>query len=509
MKEKIRVMQFIVIGTLVLSLLVHALQRFTHGFMEHEVISASPSSHGFLLNLFFWIPILLVISGVILSRLHENHSWIPLLHTLSLTFCSMSIIAGGQGMVEYHFSIFMVLAILMYYNNIALLLCSTVLFAAQHLLGYLFFPELVYGSAKYSFSMVSIHLIFVILFIGAVIYQIVSNRKATLAFETEQNEKLHQTVRSIIDSLSHTSKEVRMNSKGLTNQSSELNRLTLEVVQTMHQVEQAANNQEQGVEVSRRAVTEMLKDICFIADNSANVSQISNLAAHEAEKGNESIQLAVQQMQSMNNAINTTAEKVKVLGERSQEINQIVNLITDVAARTNLLALNAAIEAARAGEHGKGFTVVSSEVRKLAEQTSESAKQIAELIEDIQMTNQVSINSMDQMIGAFVHGNDAVVSAGHAFERILHSIHSVASQMRDISGTSQQMSASTQQFSVSMEEISHLSGQLADNVKTVSKRTDEQDQLINKTSNLANMLEEHSDKLNEIMITTKNTFFLQ
>ncbi|MZQ83690.1 hypothetical protein GQF01_16375 [Paenibacillus sp. 5J-6] len=509
MKEKNRVMQFIVIGTLVLSLLVHAINRFVHhSLMEHEVMH-SAFSHGFLDQMFFWTPIALVITGAVLSRLHAEHAWIPLVHTLSLTLCSMSIIAGGKGMVEYHFSIFMVLAILMYYNNIALLLSSTVLFAAQHLLGFFFFPELVYGSKVYEFTMVAIHLVFVILFIGAVMYQIIANRHATQRFEKEQNQKLQQTVKSIIESLAHTSQEVQRNSSGLSAQSNELNRLTMEVVHTMHQVEQAANDQENGVEVSRKAIGGMLTDICHIAENSASASELSDHAAHEAEKGNESIQLAVQQMQSMHQAIHTTAEKVKVLGERSQEINQIVNLITDVASRTNLLALNAAIEAARAGEHGKGFTIVSTEVRKLAEQTSESAKQIAELIEDIQMNNQASIHSMDQVIGTFAHGNEAVVSAGHAFERIRGSIHSVASQMRDISGTSQQMSANTQQFSASMEAISLLSSQLTDNVKSVSKRTDEQDTLINKASDLADKLEEHSHTLNEIMMKTKHTFSLQ
>jgi methyl-accepting chemotaxis protein len=506
MKAKKRVMQFIVIGTLVLALLVHGLSNYTHGSMHHDTMTASSPTSSFLLHLLFWLPVALVSLSVVLYGFHKDHAWIPFLHAMSLTFSSFSIIAGGHGMVEYHFSIFMVLAILMYYDNIKLLLISTVLFAAQHLLGYLFFPELVYGSNVYAFSMVAIHLVFVILFIGAVIYQIVSNRRATRAFEIAQNDKLQQTVKAIIERLSDTSQEVRMNSNGLSVQSSELNRLTSEVVQTMHKVEQAAINQEQGVEVSRHAVTEMLKETSLIAENSSNVSDISNQAAQEAERGNDLIQLAVHQMKSMNSTIHTTAEKVKVLGERSEEINQIVNLITDIASRTNLLALNAAIEAARAGEHGKGFTIVASEVRKLAEQTSSSAKQIADLIQDVQSNNQASIDSMDRVIVTFEHGNDAVVAAGHAFEHILKAVHSIALQMRDINGASQQVSASTQQFSVTMEEISHLSTQLAKNVKSVSKRTDQQDQLICKTSQLADLLGALSDKLNDIMKTTEQSF---
>ncbi|MDD9266569.1 hypothetical protein ACFPES_05925 [Paenibacillus sp. GCM10023248] len=95
--------------------------------MQHEVITDA----SMLLDFFIAIPILLVIIGLILSRLHAVNAWIPMIHTLSLTMCSMSIIAGGKGIFEYHFSIFMVLAILI---------------AVQHLAGFVLFPELVCGS---------------------------------------------------------------------------------------------------------------------------------------------------------------------------------------------------------------------------------------------------------------------------------------------------------------------------------------------------------------------------
>jgi methyl-accepting chemotaxis protein len=508
-KEKNRVMLYIAIGSLLLSFVVYWLNNKSGGFMGHEERIYHSWIHGLLVDILFLIPTVLVIFNFLLSRFYNDHRSIPWINTLSLTFSSISIIAGGNGMVEYHFSIFMVLAFILYYERIALLLSSTTIFALQHLLGFFFFPELVFGTNSYPFTMVSIHLLFVVLFIGAVTYQIVTRRKAILSLEQEQEQKLKQTVRAIIDNLSVTSEEVLLNSKVLSGNASELSRLTSEVVQTIQQVDQTAQNQEKGSKASHKTVDEMLMEISTIAETSVNVSYISNETANEVAHGNAAIQQAIQEMMSMSEMLQDTSAKVRLLGQRSQEINQIIKLITDIAAQTNLLALNAAIEAARAGEHGKGFTVVSNEVRKLSEQTGESAKKIAALIQDIQTNNQSSMESMDQVIEKFDHGKTAVVIAGSAFERILQSAQAVNAQIQQISGASQQMSESTKQFSISMEEISTLAADLTRNVKTVTGSTHEQHQLIERSAELASVLELLSDKLTEIMADTKQSFSLQ
>lgn len=507
-KEKNRVMLFITTSILVLSFVVHILHRFIGGLMGHEVEMTHSWVDSLTVNLLLVIPAVAVIAAFFFSRLSGDHRWIPLLNTLSLTFSSISIIAGGKGMVEYHFSIFIVLAIIVYYESIVLLLTSTTIFALHHLLGFFLFPELVYGAESYPFYMVSIHLLFVILFIGAVIYQIVTRRKVIKSFEQNQDQKLKQTVKGIIDNITATSEEVLTNSRVLSGNSTQLSQLTTGVAEIMRQLDEAANLQEHGAETSRQTVSGMLEDTYKIAEISAKVSEISDDAAGEAEKGNQSIQQAVHQMKSMSAAVQDSALKVKLLAESTHEINQIVNLITDIAAQTNLLALNAAIEAARAGEQGRGFTVVSNEVRKLSEQTSESAQQIATLIQDIQKNNHASMESMDQVIAKVKQGGDAVMAAGFAFERILKSVQAVALQIRQISGASQQMSESTQKFSASVDDFTDLSMQLMNSVKTVTSSSFEQHDLIKKSSELAIILEMLSDKLNEIMVDTKRSFSL-
>ena len=105
----------------------------------------------------------------------HDHRLVPLLNTLTLTFASMSIISGGGGTVEFHFSIFMVLAIVAYYENMKLIAIMTVLFALQHILGFFFLTELVFGAASYSFLMLVIHAVFLILTSGATSLQIHSS----------------------------------------------------------------------------------------------------------------------------------------------------------------------------------------------------------------------------------------------------------------------------------------------------------------------------------------------
>ncbi|REE85115.1 methyl-accepting chemotaxis protein [Paenibacillus taihuensis] len=508
LKEKNRVMLFIAAGILLLSLLAHVLQSFglTMAQAHHEHMMSLSSGLKALNTVILVLPIVCLLAAIASMGLNRESASIPHFLTLSLTFSSMSIIAGGQGMVEYHFSIFMVLAIILYYEMISLLLISTVLFALQHVLGFLFFPVLVYGTNDYAFSMVLIHIIFVLLFISAATYQIVARRALIRGIEEKQSERLKETVTQIVDSITETSDKVLRNSRELSGNATTLNQLAEGVMQTMQQVDQTAYMQEHGAFTSRKVIEEMLRDICTIAETSATVSDFSTAVAKEADNGNEAIQKAVMQMRAMNAAVENSSAKVRLLGERSQEIDDITRLITDIASQTNLLALNAAIEAARAGEHGRGFTVVSNEVRKLSEQTSESAQRIADLVQDIQENNRISIEAMDQVIAEAHFGNQAVADAGTAFERILQSVRIVADQIHHISGASQQMSASTQQFSVSMDDISRLSTELSSSVKAVTGSSSEQNELISRSSELACMLEKLSDKLDQIIVSTKQNF---
>ncbi|MCE3200522.1 methyl-accepting chemotaxis protein [Paenibacillus sonchi] len=115
---------------------------------------------------------------------------------------------------------------------------------------------------------------------------------------------------------------------------------------------------------------------------------------------------------------NEVAESVKSLGEKSKEISTIINFINEIAGQTNLLSLNASIEAARAGEAGRGFAVVASEVKKLTDQTAMSGKQISEVIKNIQLESEISVNNVFKGEEEVLLGIRSVTEAGKAFEQI-------------------------------------------------------------------------------------------
>ena len=144
-----------------------------------------------------------------------------------------------------------------------------------------------------------------------------------------------------------------------------------------------ANNEEKQDEVTEEVSNvsdKVFNGMKNISDSVDKVNKSASEAYDRAKNGTKVVEEAISHMNNIDNKVNTSADIVNVLGQKSNEIGNIASLITDVSEQTNLLALNAAIEAARAGEHGRGFAVVAEEVRKLAEQSGNAAKQVSTII---------------------------------------------------------------------------------------------------------------------------------
>ncbi|WP_199621824.1 methyl-accepting chemotaxis protein [Paenibacillus alkalitolerans] len=502
--EKNRVMLIISVLVVALSLIVHWLHRGLHLFSGTG--HAADGSLSWLQNSFLIIPAVTAAVAFALMRISSSHPSVPLLNTLSLTMASISMIAGGGGMVEYHFSIFMVLAIIVYYDKISLLLVSTVLFAAQHLIGYLSFRELVYGTADYSFSMVIIHILFVVLFDAGVIYQILVRRKVSESAEKSQNEKLRHTVETIIQNISASSAEVTGNSKQLLETSTRLNQLSAEVLGIMKVLSDVSKQQDAGTRESSRAMGELAAGISMIADTCGRVTEETVQSSLEVKKGSQSIQSAIAVMAEVSEVMQSATEKFGILEQRSSEIEGITAINNDIAAQTNLLALNASIEAAKAGEHGRGFAVVAQEIRKLADQSNRATDQIAQVVGEIQLEIQVAKQSLEKVLAEVEQGNRAVLSSGDAFQRISQSILSVVDGMNTVASTSEQLSSSTQEITATFEDITQTSGNVADSVKNVSALSDEQIRWIQQCNELSSKMEQLSKQLNEVIVITRQTF---
>ncbi|MBP2659287.1 MAG: methyl-accepting chemotaxis sensory transducer [Firmicutes bacterium] len=218
----------------------------------------------------------------------------------------------------------------------------------------------------------------------------------------------------------------------------------------------------------------MSRQIQMAADHTEQTVALSEKTAVAAKNGTHSVCVALEQMRNIERTVNTSAEIVTKLGDRSNEIGQIVGTISAIAGQTNLLALNAAIEAARAGEMGRGFAVVAEEVRRLAEQSKEAAEQISTLIHEIRKETDSAVTAMIAGTREVEGGTVAVNGATTAFSEIADLVNSVSGQVWTISGAMKNVIAGNQQVSLDMKNVDDISSNTSIEAQNVSAATEEQ-----------------------------------
>lgn len=283
-----------------------------------------------------------------------------------------------------------------------------------------------------------------------------------------------RNLRNLIQQVELSAEQVAASAEQLTASAEQTSKATEQITVTVQEVASGTDRQVQSVDAAVQTIGEMYVGVQQIAANTHHVSEAATQASEKASHGRESIQVVVEQMNSIHRTVNSISDVIQRLGERSQQINKIVNAITDIASQTNLLALNAAIEAARAGEHGRGFAVVADEVRKLAEQSSQSAREIAQLVNSIQSETQTAVYSMEAGTQEVASGIKVVYTAGDSFDQILHSIQNLVGQIQEVSAAAQQMSSQTQSVVNTIKAISEVSETTAAGTQNVSAASEEQ-----------------------------------
>ena len=207
----------------------------------------------------------------------------------------------------------------------------------------------------------------------------------------------------------------------------------------------------------------------------------------------------VEKMSRIYETVTASSAVVKKLGERSEQISEIINVITGIADQTNLLALNAAIEAARAGEAGRGFAVVAEEVRKLAEGSAKAADQIGRLIKEIQKETMEAVNAMQAGSKEVTEGRDVITKAGDALAEIIKVVENTASMVEQISAASQQMSAGTKQVVKSVDDIASTAEEAASATEEASASTEEMTASMQEMSASAQELAEMAVNLRDVV----------
>ena len=217
-----------------------------------------------------------------------------------------------------------------------------------------------------------------------------------------------------------------------------------------------------------------------------------------AEAGGHSVENAVEQMQKIETSVSESADVIAQLGQESDKIGKIVDAISEIAEQTNLLALNAAIEAARAGEHGKGFAVVADEVRKLAEQSQTSAREISELIGSIQNKSQDAVQAMQAGVKNVKDGADAVDGAGKTFGEIIQMVTDVSNGSAQMERIVAELVESTNVITKAVENISNKSRQVAKESETVSASSEEQSATMHEISDASRALAEMAQNMQNV-----------
>jgi twitching motility protein PilJ len=264
---------------------------------------------------------------------------------------------------------------------------------------------------------------------------------------------------AIADSINFAVEQLRSLVQTINDTSVQVASSAQETQATAMHLAEAAEHQAQQINTATSRINEIATSINQVSRNSAESADVAQRSVEIATKGAGVVRQTIVGMDSIRGQIQETSKRIKRLGESSQEIGSIVELINDISEQTNILALNAAIQAASAGEAGRGFAVVADEVQRLAERTSNATKRIEALVQTIQADTNEAVSSMEQTTSEVVAGARLAEDAGTALGEIETVSNTLAGLIRGISSAAQQQSAAATDITQTMTTIQSITAQ--------------------------------------------------
>lgn len=299
-------------------------------------------------------------------------------------------------------------------------------------------------------------------------------------------------------------KNIQMNSEQVSAAAQELSASTEEITATTEDVTMRVSDTAERSQISAhasnesaRAMDETAAGVQRIAEATQKLHSNSLDASETAKNGGKIIHDAQHQMSIISTSTNSVNELVQKLAQQTEEINNISQIITAITDQTNLLALNAAIEAARAGEHGKGFAVVADEVRKLAEQSKESANSIVNLTLEIKADTENVERAVSDSLISVDDGVKIITNAGDSFTSIVHAVTQMSTQIEEVSATSEQLSASAEQVTASVNEIATGANESSSDLEMIAASVEEQTATMQQVNAVAVTLSDNAQNLQQ------------
>ncbi|MHC1761012.1 MAG: methyl-accepting chemotaxis protein [Negativicutes bacterium] len=310
-------------------------------------------------------------------------------------------------------------------------------------------------------------------------------------------QQLTDNLREIVGKVQEKTEQVAASSEELTANAGQSAQVSTQVATAITSVAEGTTRQVSSIEQAARAVGHISQSIQSVAATSNNVAAQAEKTANVTAEGGKAVDAAVTQMSNIAQGSQQVQESVNALAHSSEQIRNIVNVIANIASQTNLLALNAAIEAARAGEAGRGFAVVAEEVRKLAEQSQDAAKQIAELISANTDSIGKAVSAMETGARDVVSGIEIVNIAGKNFKQIAELVNNMTGSVREISVAMGQMKSGGEEIVGAVNNIGEVSKQTAAQTQTVSAATEEQSAAMEEISASSEALSKLAEELQE------------
>ncbi|MFC7687245.1 methyl-accepting chemotaxis protein [Ureibacillus sp. GCM10028918] len=326
-----------------------------------------------------------------------------------------------------------------------------------------------------------------------------SRRKDELGQLLNSMHLMKNTLYETILMVSQSSLHVARQSADLKEAADEIQAGSQQISSTMTEISIGSDSQAGNIADLASNTNDFTMRIQKTCQTGYEVNESTKVVLELATEGKEKMHTSDGQMMKINQVMKEAVHKMAGLEIQTKEISKLILMIEEIATQTNLLALNAAIEAARAGEHGKGFAVVAEEVRKLADQVSNSVKDITKIVTSIQNETHLVESSLENGYKEVQQGSSLIQSTGETFNRIHTSISTMVESIGNITNDLEDNVARTQQMNNSIEQIASISEETAAAVEQTAATTQEFNSSIEEISNNTEQLASLADELKDLV----------